>query len=120
MWFTRIRTSGTRDKPAAITDKEAMSILRRVEEGVDKPKPKVLFEPGEVVRVTDGPFNDFSEVVRVTDGPFHPVEVVERAIGYPHHLAGLEQYLRLRFVHALFDAAQNRHRFLIGDGRRLV
>src|SRR5271170_5106633 len=50
---------GTSDKPAAITDKEAMSILRRVEEGVDKPKPKVLFEPGEVVRVTDGPFNDF-------------------------------------------------------------
>jgi transcriptional antiterminator NusG len=44
---------GTSDKPAAITDKEAMSILRRVEEGVDKPKPKVLFEPGEVVRVTD-------------------------------------------------------------------
>ena len=36
---------GTSDKPAAITDKEAMSILRRVEEGVDKPKPKVLFEP---------------------------------------------------------------------------
>src|SRR5450631_2791709 len=51
---------GTSDKPAAITDKEAMSILRRVEEGVDKPKPKVLFEPGEVVRVTDGPFNDFN------------------------------------------------------------
>ena len=54
---------GTSDKPAAITDKEAMSILRRVEEGVDKPKPKVLFEPGEMVRVTDGPFNDFNGVV---------------------------------------------------------
>ena len=54
---------GTSDKPAAITDKEAMSILRRVEEGVDKPKPKVLFEPGEVVRVTHGPFNDFNGVV---------------------------------------------------------
>jgi len=54
---------GTSYKPAAITDKEAMSILRRVEEGVDKPKPKVLFEPGEVVRVTDGPFNDFNGVV---------------------------------------------------------
>ena len=43
---------GTTDKPAPITDKEAKQILRRVEEGVDKPRPKVLFEPGEVVRVT--------------------------------------------------------------------
>src|SRR5690348_13007723 len=54
---------GTPEKPASITDKEANTILRRVEEGVDKPKPKVLFEPGEVVRVTDGPFNDFNGVV---------------------------------------------------------
>lgn len=54
---------GTPEKPAAITDKEANQILRRVEEGVDKPRPKVLFEPGEVVRVTDGPFNDFNGVV---------------------------------------------------------
>ena len=54
---------GTSDKPAAITDKEANAILQRVQEGVDKPKPKVLFEPGEVVRVTDGPFNDFNGVV---------------------------------------------------------
>ena len=46
---------GTPEKPAAITDKEANQILRRVEEGVDKPRPKVLFEPGEVVRVVDGP-----------------------------------------------------------------
>jgi len=51
---------GTPEKPAPITDKEANQILRRVEEGVDKPRPKVLFEPGEVVRVTDGPFNDFN------------------------------------------------------------
>ena len=34
-----------------------------VQEGVDKPKPKVLFEPGEMVRVTEGPFNDFNGVV---------------------------------------------------------
>ena len=50
---------GTSDRPAPITEKEANQILNRVQEGVDKPKPKVLFEPGEVVRVTDGPFNDF-------------------------------------------------------------
>jgi transcriptional antiterminator NusG len=54
---------GTSDKPAPITEQEANSILQRVQEGVDKPRPKVLFEPGEVVRVTDGPFNDFNGVV---------------------------------------------------------
>ena len=42
---------------------EANNILRRVEEGESKPKPKVLFEPGEVVRVIDGPFADFNGVV---------------------------------------------------------
>jgi len=54
---------GTSDKPAPITNKEADAILQRVQEGVDKPRPKVLFEAGEVVRVTDGPFNDFNGVV---------------------------------------------------------
>lgn len=54
---------GTADKPAPISDVEANAILQRVEEGVDQPKPKVLFEPGEVVRVTEGPFADFNGVV---------------------------------------------------------
>lgn len=54
---------GTPDKPAPIPDSEAEKILQRVQEGVEKPRPKVLFEPGEVVRVTDGPFNDFNGVV---------------------------------------------------------
>jgi transcriptional antiterminator NusG len=54
---------GTSDKPAPITEDEANSILSRVEEGVDRPRPKVLFEVGEVVRVNDGPFNDFNGVV---------------------------------------------------------
>jgi len=54
---------GTPDKPAPITDKEADAILHRVQEGADKPRPKVLFEPGEVVRVIHGPFNDFNGVV---------------------------------------------------------
>ena len=58
---------GTGDRPAPITDKEADAILQRMQEGVDKPKPKVLFEPGEVVRVTDGPFNDFNGVVEEVD-----------------------------------------------------
>ncbi|MEQ1622634.1 MAG: transcription termination/antitermination protein NusG [Methylococcales bacterium] len=54
---------GTSDKPAPISEKEAMSILNRVEEGVNKPRPKTMFEAGEVVRVNDGPFKDFNGVV---------------------------------------------------------
>lgn len=54
---------GSSDKPAPISDREAEAILQRIQEGVDKPRPKVLFEPGEVVRVTNGPFNDFNGVV---------------------------------------------------------
>lgn len=54
---------GSSDRPAPISEKEALSILNRVEEGIDKPRPKILFEPGEVVRVVDGPFNDFNGVV---------------------------------------------------------
>jgi transcription termination/antitermination protein NusG len=54
---------GTPEKPAPITEKEAQEILNRVREGQDKPKPKVLFEVGETVRVIDGPFNDFNGVV---------------------------------------------------------
>jgi transcriptional antiterminator NusG len=54
---------GTADKPAPITQREADEILQRVESGVDKPRPKTVFEPGEMVRVTDGPFADFNGVV---------------------------------------------------------
>lgn len=54
---------GTSDRPAPISDREADQILNRIQEGVEKPRPKVLFEVGEVVRVTDGPFNDFNGVV---------------------------------------------------------
>ena len=58
---------GTADRPAAISQKEADAILNRVQEGADKPRPKVLFEPGEMVRVVDGPFNDFNGVVEEVD-----------------------------------------------------
>ncbi|SIT70718.1 transcription antitermination protein nusG [Ectothiorhodosinus mongolicus] len=54
---------GTSDRPAPISEKEAQKILQRMQEGAEKPRPKVLFEAGEVVRVTDGPFNDFNGVV---------------------------------------------------------
>ncbi len=54
---------GSSDRPAPITDKEVDTILQRVQDGVEKPRPKTLFEVGEVVRVTDGPFNDFNGAV---------------------------------------------------------
>jgi transcriptional antiterminator NusG len=54
---------GTSDKPIPLSNKEVGNILQRVQEGVEKPKPKVLFEPGEVVRIIDGPFADFDGVV---------------------------------------------------------
>ncbi|QQP98847.1 transcription termination/antitermination protein NusG [Lysobacter enzymogenes] len=54
---------GTADRPLPIQDAEADRILQRVQEGVEKPRPKVLFEPGEMVRVVDGPFVDFNGVV---------------------------------------------------------
>ncbi len=50
---------GTATKPTPISDKEVENILHQVQEGVDKPRPKVLFEVGETVRVTEGPFTDF-------------------------------------------------------------
>ncbi|MBL1378952.1 transcription termination/antitermination protein NusG [Zobellella iuensis] len=58
---------GTPERPAPISDKEADAILNRLQDAVDKPKPKTLFEPGEVVRVTEGPFADFNGVVEEVD-----------------------------------------------------
>jgi len=58
---------GTGDRPTPISQKEADNILQRVQDGVEKPRPKVLFEPGEMVRITSGPFNDFSGVVEEVD-----------------------------------------------------
>ncbi len=54
---------GTKERPAPISEMEADKILQRVQEGSEKPRPKILFEVGEVVRVTDGPFKDFNGVV---------------------------------------------------------
>ena len=51
---------GKADKPAPITDKEANLILQRVQDSEETPRPKTMFEPGEMVRVTDGPFYDFN------------------------------------------------------------
>ena len=54
---------GSKDKPIPITEEEAKGIMQQLEVGVEIAKPKITFEPGEMVRVIDGPFNDFSGVV---------------------------------------------------------
>lgn len=46
---------GTSDRPAPISDKEVDAIMNRLQQVGDKPRPKTLFEPGEMVRVNDGP-----------------------------------------------------------------
>ena len=72
---------GSSDKPAPITDREADQILNRVQEGADKPRPKVLFEPGEVVRVIEGPFNDFNGVVEQVNYEKSKVRVAVQILG---------------------------------------
>jgi transcriptional antiterminator NusG len=54
---------GGGDKPYPISDKEADAIFQRINDGAEAPKPKILFAPGETVRVIDGPFSDFNGVV---------------------------------------------------------
>ncbi|MEH6359051.1 MAG: transcription termination/antitermination protein NusG [Pseudomonadales bacterium] len=72
---------GTADKPAAISEREADAILQRVEQGVEQPRPKTLFEPGEMVRVVDGPFADFSGVVEEVNYPKSRLQVAVTIFG---------------------------------------
>ena len=58
---------GSDAKPIPIPDEEAMRILNQVQEGVDRPKPTVVFEVGEQVRVADGPFASFNGIVEGVD-----------------------------------------------------
>ena len=51
---------GSGNRPAPISEREVEKILSQMEEGVEKPKPKILFEVGEMVRVKEGPFADFN------------------------------------------------------------
>ena len=54
---------GKADQPAPLSDREAAAIVDREAAGSEKATPKTVFEPGEIVRVVDGPFNDFNGVV---------------------------------------------------------
>lgn len=58
---------GTATKPTPISQREVDNILHQIQEGVEKPKPKVLFESGEMVRVKEGPFTDFNGTVEAVN-----------------------------------------------------
>lgn len=58
---------GPNGRPVPISEKEAMRIANQVKEGAEKPKPSILFEIGETVRVADGPFTSFNGVVEDVD-----------------------------------------------------
>jgi transcription termination/antitermination protein NusG len=58
---------GTGGKPSPIRQSEADRILRQVQEGIERPKPSILFEIGEMVRVSDGPFASFNGMVEDID-----------------------------------------------------
>lgn len=72
---------GKADKPAPITEREANAILQRVQDGVEKPRPKTLFEVGEVVRVIEGPFNDFNANVESVDYERSRLQVAVQIFG---------------------------------------
>ena len=72
---------GTREKPSPITDSEVNSIINRNEVGEEAPRPKTMFEPGEVIRVCDGPFNDFNGVVEEVDYERNSVKVSVQILG---------------------------------------
>ncbi|HMI77007.1 MAG TPA: transcription termination/antitermination protein NusG [Buchnera sp. (in: enterobacteria)] len=58
---------GTSDRPSPISDKEVNIIINRLKNISDKPRPKILFEPGETIRVNNGPFSDFNGIVEAID-----------------------------------------------------
>ena len=74
---------GSGDKPMPISEKEAMSILQQVQEGVEHPKPSVSFEVGEQVRVADGPFASFNGVVEEVDEERARLKVEVSIFGRP-------------------------------------
>lgn len=58
---------GGKGRPVPITEREAERIIKQVQEGVERPKPSIVFEVGEQVRVSDGPFTSFNGLVEEVD-----------------------------------------------------
>ena len=75
---------GSAMKPTPISAKEVQNILKQIQEGVEKPRPKVLFENGEAVRVKDGPFTDFHGNVEDVNYDKSKIRVSVSIFGRPH------------------------------------
>jgi len=73
----------TGDKPIPLPANEAANLIQSMQKDADQPKPKVMFEPGEVVRITDGPFNDFNGVVEKVDFEKNRLKVSVLVFGKP-------------------------------------
>ena len=82
---------GNAERPAPITDAEAALILDRVTEGGEVPRPKTLFEPGELVRVTDGPFADFNGTVEEVNYEKSRLQVAELCSGIQGNISGRDR-----------------------------
>ncbi|MCY4266228.1 MAG: transcription termination/antitermination protein NusG [Gammaproteobacteria bacterium] len=74
---------GTPENPAPISDLEANNILQRMEDSEETPTHKVIYEPGELVRVIDGPFNDFTGTVEDVDYDKSRLSVAVLIFGRP-------------------------------------
>ena len=74
---------GGRDSPASLTDEEAEQIIGQVEAGKLKPQPKFLFEPGDEVRVIDGPFTNFTGTVEDVKPDKGKIRVLVSIFGRP-------------------------------------
>ena len=69
------------NKPAPISDQEAAEILNRMEAGKKKPQPKYFFEPGDDIRVIDGPFNNFNGTVEEVNPEKGKIKVLVSIFG---------------------------------------
>ena len=74
---------GNSDKPSSLSDQEVMIILNKAEDAANAPRPKTMYQPGEVVRVIDGPFNDFNGVVEKVNYEKSKLFVAVQILGRP-------------------------------------
>ena len=74
---------GTDNKPMPISEEEALRILHQVQEGVERPRPSVVYEIGEQVRVADGPFASFNGLVEDVDEERARLKVAVSIFGRP-------------------------------------
>ena len=74
---------GSKTEPVAIPDEEAQKIISQMQEGIAKPKPKIQFELGDKVQVTDGPFANFTGTVDEVRADKGKVKVMISVFGRP-------------------------------------